>query len=76
MEPRRLIWRLEALFAEQIYHIQEKILHTYRPKLSFSCYNTEYCGVKAALAVFAVYEWSWKIKNITMVYFNDKVLSD
>ena len=52
---------------------QEKILLTRRPKLSFSCYNRVYC-VKAALAVFAVYEWSWKIKNITMVHSNNKIL--
>ena len=40
--------------------------------ISFSRDNTEYC-VKAA---FCCFESSWKIKNITMVDFNNKVLNN
>jgi len=42
-------------------------------KISFS--RTTRCTVwKLLFAVFAVYERSWKIKNITMVDFNNKIL--
>ena len=64
--------RLKTINNESIFLSQEKNLHTRRTKLSFSRNNTEYC-VKAA---FCCFELSWKIKNITKVDFNNKVLND
>ena len=62
---------ISLTFLRSKYFSQEKILHTRRPKLSFSR-ATRRTVWKLASCCFCCLRVKWKIKNITMVNFQQQ----